>query len=666
MNPTAYPQKPDVEYRYNPFGQRVLKVVKTRENGVVRPQEEWKYYYYAYDANGQVMALYEVQMSSTENTATLSEQHIYGASRLGMVKQDVLLYDNGNELEEQGELVVNILGAKRYEITNYLGNVNAVITDRKVYASPGALTVYEAVVMMKADYYPFGMTMPGRHESGEGYRFGYNGMELNPEVSGDGNSYTTEFRQYDPRLGRWLSLDPLMAMFPWMSPYVAFDNNPIYFVDPLGLSATNGGDKGKSSKKNNGSGLFKDGKFDGTKELDEVHVSAKALPDAIVQKNRLNKRINSHIYQHGNLNNDLSRDNTNSASKIRLLTLEEQKQEHDYAQYLYTMEMVNSVTMSEKKNMNHEFAKDMWNRYGDYVFPKDIWDKLINGEEISASDWIIEGVSIIPGAKIFGKAGKIFLKNGDKVIDVSKKKFLQVCFVAGTKITTENGYKKIEDIKVGDLVWAFDEHTGDITLKQVYNTVIKQTNHLEKIVIGSDTLYTTSDHPFWVSNAWKPAGKLEIGDTLTLRNNDKIVVEYREKIDTVTTVYNFAVSDYHTYFVGSQEILVHNNNPCAAAAEGGMKFTSSNIDDAVSLTMKQKELHIFANKLHPKPWLNQLSTQMGGNQNVIKAALENANGRILPNAQGVFNTPVNVGGVNFTIRGYINQGTPIINSIFIP
>ena len=96
------------------------------------------------------------------------------------------------------------------------------------------------------------------------------------------------------------------------------------------------------------------------------------------------------------------------------------------------------------------------------------------------------------------------------------------------------------------------------------------------------------------------------------------------------------------------------------------QFTSSTIDDAVSLTMKQKELHIFANKLHPKPWLNQLSTQMGGNQNVIKSALQNANGRILPNAQGVFNTPVNVGGVNFTIRGYINQGTPIINSIFIP
>jgi RHS repeat-associated protein len=66
-------------------------------------------------------------------------------------------------------------------------------------------------------------------------------MELDNEVSGTGNSYTTEFRQYDPRLGRWKSLDPLMMMFPHMSPYVGFDNNPVYYIDPYGLSATNNG-----------------------------------------------------------------------------------------------------------------------------------------------------------------------------------------------------------------------------------------------------------------------------------------------------------------------------------------------------------------------------------------------------------------------------------------
>jgi RHS repeat-associated protein len=60
-------------------------------------------------------------------------------------------------------------------------------------------------------------------------------MEKDDEVKGEGNSYTTEFRQYDPRLGRWLTLDPLMAKYPHQSGYCSFNNNPIFFADPTGL-----------------------------------------------------------------------------------------------------------------------------------------------------------------------------------------------------------------------------------------------------------------------------------------------------------------------------------------------------------------------------------------------------------------------------------------------
>jgi len=94
--------------------------------------------------------------------------------------------------------------------------------------------------------------MPGRNTNSGNYRFGYNGMEKDPEMKGDGNSYTTEFRQYDPRLGRWLSLDPLMAQFPSLSPYVAFNNNPIFYTDPLGLSP---GDEPKTHKLKKGENL---------------------------------------------------------------------------------------------------------------------------------------------------------------------------------------------------------------------------------------------------------------------------------------------------------------------------------------------------------------------------------------------------------------------------
>ncbi len=57
-------------------------------------------------------------------------------------------------------------------------------------------------------------------------------MERDDEVSGNGNSYTAEYWQYDPRLGRRWNVDPVI--YPWQSPYAAFNNNPIYFIDPDG------------------------------------------------------------------------------------------------------------------------------------------------------------------------------------------------------------------------------------------------------------------------------------------------------------------------------------------------------------------------------------------------------------------------------------------------
>jgi RHS repeat-associated protein len=75
-------------------------------------------------------------------------------------------------------------------------------------------------------------------------------MEKNDETKGFGNEYTTDYRQSDPRLGRWTSMDPIIKYFE--SPYASYSNNPIYFIDPSGLDPTegegNGGDNGNSSK----------------------------------------------------------------------------------------------------------------------------------------------------------------------------------------------------------------------------------------------------------------------------------------------------------------------------------------------------------------------------------------------------------------------------------
>jgi RHS repeat-associated protein len=116
--------------------------------------------------------------------------------------------------------------------------------------------------------------LDGRTVSG-GYRYGYQGSEKDDEVKGNGNSYTTEFRQLDPRLGRWLSVDPLSFKFPWQSTYTAFDNNPISLVDRLG-SETEGG-PGDGYKKNKDGSRSKSNS-DGTNTYDAPGFSSVNLP----------------------------------------------------------------------------------------------------------------------------------------------------------------------------------------------------------------------------------------------------------------------------------------------------------------------------------------------------------------------------------------------------
>jgi RHS repeat-associated protein len=96
---------------------------------------------------------------------------------------------------------------------------------------------YMADIKQATDYSPFGAQLYGRtlvKTGAEIGHFGYQGSEMDNEVKGNGNSYTTHFRQLDPRLGRWLSIDPKATA--WESPYVSMGNNPIGFNDKLGDS----------------------------------------------------------------------------------------------------------------------------------------------------------------------------------------------------------------------------------------------------------------------------------------------------------------------------------------------------------------------------------------------------------------------------------------------
>ncbi len=76
------------------------------------------------------------------------------------------------------------------------------------------------------------MALIGRTYSSEKYRYGFNGQEKSNEIKGEGNSYTAEFWEYDPRIGRRWNLDPKPII--GTSFYSAFSNNPLWYNDVKG------------------------------------------------------------------------------------------------------------------------------------------------------------------------------------------------------------------------------------------------------------------------------------------------------------------------------------------------------------------------------------------------------------------------------------------------
>ena len=93
-----------------------------------------------------------------------------------------------------------------------------------------------ANIAANVNQHAFGSLLPGRSYQTTTYKYGFNGKENDNEVKGTGNQQDYGFRIYDPRLGKFLSVDPDNKRYVEDSPYSFSGNNPIRFIDLVGLS----------------------------------------------------------------------------------------------------------------------------------------------------------------------------------------------------------------------------------------------------------------------------------------------------------------------------------------------------------------------------------------------------------------------------------------------
>jgi RHS repeat-associated protein len=154
---------------------------------------------------------------------------MYGSSLLGVNNVNI----DVNSIPLSGTVTTFTRGNKFFELSNHLGNVLATISDKKIPVSANntAIDYYYADVVTANDYYPGGMQMPARKFNSDLYRYGFNGKENDNEVKGEGNQIDYGERIYDPRAGRFLSVDPLFEDYPWYTPYQFAGNSPIANID---------------------------------------------------------------------------------------------------------------------------------------------------------------------------------------------------------------------------------------------------------------------------------------------------------------------------------------------------------------------------------------------------------------------------------------------------
>ncbi|MCY1015228.1 RHS repeat-associated core domain-containing protein [Pyxidicoccus sp. MSG2] len=149
------------------------------------------------------------------------------------------------------------------------------------------------------------------------------------------------------------------------------------------------------------------------------------------------------------------------------------------------------------------------------------------------------------------------------------------CFVAGTPVLVGLGVKPIEQVSVGDWVWAWDEETREPGWHQVSRTFIKPRRVVLQLELASsdgtqEVLRVTPEHPFWVkSRGWTQAQHLEPGDALETATFRALHVRSLQQGAGFETVYNFEVERAHTYFVGQATAWVHNQSIGGPLKPGG-------------------------------------------------------------------------------------------------
>jgi hypothetical protein len=181
-----------------------------------------------------------------------------------------------------------------------------------------------------------------------------------------------------------------------------------------------------------------------------------------------------------------------------------------------------------------------------------------------------------------GNVGEMLVSGLNITMDVLT--IFAACFDGDTLVATETGFKRIDEIQVGDKVWSYNVETGEKSLKEVKQVFVKESDEILHLETTEGDIDTTSNHTFYVTGkGWVAAGDLVVGDEVHTLDGDTGTVtgSKLEKLNKPVPVYNFDVEDFDSYFVGDG-VLVHNG--CKTIVE---ENNAARLADSLSPAQKQ-------------------------------------------------------------------------------
>ncbi|WP_019816608.1 polymorphic toxin-type HINT domain-containing protein [Saccharomonospora saliphila] len=373
-------------------------------------------------------------------------------------------------------------------------------------------------------------------------------------------------RQYDPGLGRFLSVDPLMDPTDpqRMHGYTYSNNNPVTFSDPTGLAYCDinicPGDPGYKGQGAHPVYSPKEGCVYKCDERPSGPVSSPSPapstgggcgPDGIYCG--MGSRVGGATVSYPPLSPPPppARDTSRSCTSVR------------YCGFVPGRDSA-------------AFSIDLGELAYDLSGLADA-EACLKGK-LDGCLWLAVGLTPV------GRAGAL-LRSGrhvDEAADAGRASRAPSCnsFVPGTRVLMADGTTKpIEDVEIGEKVWATDPETGEEGPRTVTATIVDHgMKNLVEVTVDVDgaagdetsAVMATTLHPFWVDDQgrWLDARDVEPGNELRTATSDHVEVVATDTSTKLRQVHNLTINGIHTYHVlaNGNSILVHNSNGSCGGA----------------------------------------------------------------------------------------------------